>query len=215
MVIYKITNLVNSKIYIGQTIQLPNIRWRRHARGIDKTAISLAIQKYGKENFKFEVIEECSSLEELNFKEELLIAKLNSLAPFGYNIKRGGDNHKQAESTKSKIREANSGENNGWFGKHTIHSEDTRKRISENKIGVPNPKVAAILKGRRKEDFEYLRSMAENKKEQIKGSNNPNAKEIQVFGVIYSTMKEASLKTGLSPYKLRKIAHESLDSKEN
>lgn len=85
--IYKITNNINGKIYVGQS---NNIKRRfsehcqRHLLPIDK-----AIQKYGKENFSFDILEECS-LEELNTKETYWINKLNALKK-GYNCSTGGD----------------------------------------------------------------------------------------------------------------------------
>lgn len=54
MIIYKVTNIINNKIYIGQTIHSLNIRKSQHERSHEygyKTAFSNAIKKYGKENF--------------------------------------------------------------------------------------------------------------------------------------------------------------------
>ena len=47
--IYKITNLINNKIYIGQTIRDVQIRWKEHLRSKDEAPIHKAIRKYGKE----------------------------------------------------------------------------------------------------------------------------------------------------------------------
>lgn len=66
--IYKITNKVNGKIYIGQSINL-NRRISEHKRYKDPNQIiDQAIKKYGKDNFTFDIIEECQ-LEELNQRE--------------------------------------------------------------------------------------------------------------------------------------------------
>lgn len=92
MKIYKITNKINGKCYIGQTIMsTPKKRWTAHCCRTSKSIISQAIQKYGKENFTFEVIAEASSLEELNEMEKFNIAANRSLAPEGYNIASGGE----------------------------------------------------------------------------------------------------------------------------
>ena len=61
-VIYLITNLLNGKKYVGQTIQRLNIRMNHHRRGGD-LYIDRAIRKYGRENFKVEVLEECYTVE--------------------------------------------------------------------------------------------------------------------------------------------------------
>lgn len=61
--IYKITNKINGKIYIGQSINIER-RWKEHIFDNRKNSlIHLAIIKYGKENFSFEVIEECNQKE--------------------------------------------------------------------------------------------------------------------------------------------------------
>lgn len=91
--LYKITNLINNKIYIGQSIH-PNRRWVEHCYHAnakdDNLPIHLAINKYGKENFLFEVLEWS---EDYNKREEELIQKYNSLIPNGYNILNGSSNN--------------------------------------------------------------------------------------------------------------------------
>ena len=71
--IYKITNLKNGKSYIGQSVHIER-RWSEHCIPSSKSLIGKAIQKYGKENFSFQVLEECS-VELLNEKEEFYIKK--------------------------------------------------------------------------------------------------------------------------------------------
>lgn len=99
--IYKITNLINHKIYIGQSTNIER-RWKEHKYRTNKewkgnheyySILSRAIQKYGIENFSFEIIEECSE-SELNQKEIYYIQYFNSQIPNGYNISAGGS-HKQ------------------------------------------------------------------------------------------------------------------------
>lgn len=82
--IYKITNLINGKVYIGQSIHIER-RWKEHCSPSANSLISSAIKKYGKDNFLFEVVEECSS-KELNEKEEYYIHFFNSIVPNGYNV---------------------------------------------------------------------------------------------------------------------------------
>ena len=87
--IYKIENLINHKIYVGQSIHIER-RWKEHCQPSAKSLISAAIKEYGKENFLFQVLEECSR-EELNEKEDYYIQKFNCVAPNGYNIKQYSD----------------------------------------------------------------------------------------------------------------------------
>ena len=81
--IYKITNKINGKAYIGQSVCLER-RFAEHKRRSEQQ-IDQAIQKYGIENFTFEVIEECNA-EELNDREEYWTLHYNSIVPNGYNI---------------------------------------------------------------------------------------------------------------------------------
>lgn len=98
--IYKITNLINGKSYIGQSIHIEQ-RWSEHCRNSSKRIISLAIQKYGKDNFKFEILEECSQ-DELDKKERFYIQKFNSLVPHGYNVKLESEEQNQIFKKYSK-----------------------------------------------------------------------------------------------------------------
>ena len=97
MIIYKATNIINNKVYIGQTIHPLSVRKSQHERSHEygyKTAFSNAIRKYGKENFKWEVIYEADSIEELNEKESYYIEYYKSLVTEnGYNLKGGGGNN--------------------------------------------------------------------------------------------------------------------------
>ena len=90
--IYKIENLLNNKVYIGQSIHIER-RWQQHCQPSANSVIAKAIQKYGKENFSFQIIEECDE-SSLNQKEAFYIRQFNSLVPNGYNIeeKQEGNN---------------------------------------------------------------------------------------------------------------------------
>lgn len=88
--IYKIENLINHKIYIGQSIEIEK-RWQKHLNAKDNFVIHKALQKYGKENFSFQIIEECDLLD-LDNKEQYWINYYNSLIPNGYNMIPGGSN---------------------------------------------------------------------------------------------------------------------------
>ena len=82
--IYKIENLLNHKIYIGQSIHIER-RWKEHCISSAHSVIANAIKKYGKENFSFQILEECN-IEELDDKERFYIQKFNSVVPNGYNV---------------------------------------------------------------------------------------------------------------------------------
>lgn len=92
-VIYKITNLINSKIYIGQTSQTAAARWSDHKKNFkslqDDMVIHKAMFKYGKDNFSFEIIEECDN-NKLSERESYWIKYYNTYEE-GYNSTLGGE----------------------------------------------------------------------------------------------------------------------------
>lgn len=104
--IYKITNLINNKIYIGLTTYEVNERYKSHlsaARSNRKiTGIDAAIRKYGEENFKVEIVEELEEdIDLLNEREQYWIAYYNCFKDntIGYNQTEGGGGIKGYEHT--------------------------------------------------------------------------------------------------------------------
>lgn len=85
--IYKIKNLINNKVYIGQSLDIKR-RWQAHKNVQDDCAIHLAFKKYGIKNFSFEVLEECPP-ELLDEREIFWIKEYNSFNN-GYNMTLGG-----------------------------------------------------------------------------------------------------------------------------
>ena len=95
--IYKITNKINGKIYVGQTVQTLKERFQKHCWGTTENdkyhlnmAIKKAIRKYGKENFTIELIEEVET-DKLDEREVYWISYYNSYYK-GYNCTKGGQN---------------------------------------------------------------------------------------------------------------------------
>ena len=95
--IYKVTNNVSGKIYIGKTKRKTRDRWLEHVRDaknypLKNIPLHKAIIKYGAENFQIETIETNVPEEELNYKEKYYIKKFNSTnSSIGYNATIGGD----------------------------------------------------------------------------------------------------------------------------
>ena len=98
--IYKITNLINGKIYIGQTCMSEPQRWQQHIWCADNNPnndsphLCHAIKKYGRANFKREILEEIDDKDTLNDREIFYISLFHTTDPtIGYNIAMGGDGY--------------------------------------------------------------------------------------------------------------------------
>lgn len=91
-VIYMHRNLINNKVYIGQTIQKPEYRWRNKGKGYkDSSLFYKAIQKYGWENFQHTILEDSIPQKQLNQREKYYIMLYQSNnRDYGYNLTPGG-----------------------------------------------------------------------------------------------------------------------------
>lgn len=89
--IYKHTNLVNGKIYIGQTSKTMEERWKQHLASKTFTKFSKALRKYGPDNWNHEILEYNIATQELADEKEIYwIKKFNSFSNLGYNLTNGG-----------------------------------------------------------------------------------------------------------------------------
>lgn len=116
MLIYRVTNKINGKVYIGKTRQSLIKRQRNHLKFNHLNYFQLALKKYGSENFFWEILEQnILSENELNQKECYYIKVFKSNdKKYGYNLTEGGDGvrrkgWKHKEETKLKIGKANKG----------------------------------------------------------------------------------------------------------
>ena len=108
-IIYVITNTVNGKQYIGQTINALDLRWRDHvwyAQSGFNRPLPRAIRKYGVKAFVINQIDAAKTPEELNEKEVYHITQLKTLSPNGYNLTSGGDSFTISEETRRKISQS-------------------------------------------------------------------------------------------------------------
>lgn len=138
--IYKITNSVNGKVYIGQTVNA-KARWSRHksnAKYFSKNRnehLTNAMIKYGVDNFTFEVIDQIDTLEQADRLEIDLIKQYDLTNPeFGYNKSPGGQGKRpMSEETRKKLSASLKGRKSPMKGKHL--SNETKKKISNANIG--------------------------------------------------------------------------------
>ena len=145
--VYKHTNLINGKVYIGITSKKPNQRWSRGNGYWSNKHFYNAIKKYGwDEGFSHEILEDGLTEEEAKQKEVEYIAEFNSLAPNGYNQTIGGEGckgWKMTEEQKKAISVRNKGKKrspeiceflrNRQLGKK--HTEESKRKMSKSQTG--------------------------------------------------------------------------------
>lgn len=91
-VIYKITNKINGKIYIGKTFQKVELRFRQHYKINEPTLIHKAMVKYGIDNFSLDILYSSLDKDDINNKEAYYIEYYDSRNKnIGYNICKGGE----------------------------------------------------------------------------------------------------------------------------
>ena len=143
MYIYKITNIQNNKVYIGQTIRPIEERFKRHLNdalnNIIDTHFARAIRKYGKDNFVLEQIDVAQNQEELNKKEQYWIRFYDAVNK-GYNetdaiSKCGGNTYQsktqeEMEAIKEKIRKTKLG------GKNPMARKIKRTNVQTNEVDI-------------------------------------------------------------------------------
>jgi group I intron endonuclease len=196
MIIYKTTNLINGKIYIGQdTNNDPNYM------GSGKI-IKEAIKKYGKSRFVKEILEECKTIDQLNEREIYWISLFNSTDnKIGYNILRGGLGSKGFKQSPDVIEKIRENSNSDKF-KEIMSSPEVSSRISEGQLksekkkglhsseeyrekmskalkgrtftDEQRKKISESLKGKKKTE-EHIKNLSDSLKnsEKIKGEKNP------------------------------------------
>lgn len=144
--IYKTTNLINNKIYIGQ--HKSNRFDSYKGSGL---IIKEAFKKYGRHNFKCELIEKCNSQEELNQREIYWINYYKSQENGNYNLTAGGEGIKSpSESTRLKMSKAKSGTKRSEESKiksseslkKVIHTQEWVSKISKARKGQKMPEKA-------------------------------------------------------------------------
>jgi len=196
--IYLAKNLLNGKCYVGQTKNFEE-RVKGHLREADVGrgyAFHSAIRKYGKENFVFEIIDECND-DVANERERIWIERFDSFKR-GYNLTSGGDCFEFSEETIQKIKDANSNvtdetryaRGSAFRGKHL--SEEHKQKLHEaNKGKIPpcyeetRRKRSESMKGKNTspKSEEHRRKLSEARKkwrltEEQKAKINANRKPV-------------------------------------
>ena len=183
--IYKITNIVNNKHYIGQTRHdAEKTRISKHLTGNGSRVIKQAIEKYGQDAFTYEILHDGVIPEFLDTLEIEAIEKFNTIAPHGYNLTAGGEGGSPSEETRQKISDANKGKSPPNKGKPVpevtrrkisvalkgnSRSEETRRKISETLKA--NPTITRGMLGK-KHSEEARRKISESHKGKKQGPHS-------------------------------------------
>lgn len=147
MIIYKIANKFNGKIYIGQTKNSLRVRVGAHLNA--DSLIGRALRKYGMDLFTITAVALAISRQELDEKEQYWIKELNSEHPNGYNLTLGGGGGNSKARTEEWKREKSkkmTGDNNpakrlevrnriSIAAKGKVFSEEHIQRLSESHMG--------------------------------------------------------------------------------
>ena len=208
------------KQYVGQTIcKDVERRWSQHRKCDGKTIgryLLAAYNKYGIENFKFQIICICFD-EDCNKFEEEYVNKFNTLVPNGYNLRAGGMNSKQhPESIRLRV-EKNKGRKYGPL------SENTKKKLSDGRLGNKNPNFGKkITKERQTKLSERMKKIWQKRREDntfeshvssnfIKGNISVNRKKVGKYDdsgnllIEYESTIEAGLQTGILHSTIAKV----------
>lgn len=192
--LYRITNLVTKKVYIGQTSYVdPFQRWAVHKSHATRkletcTKLMRTMRKHGNDKFVFEVVGGAFDQDTANLLEVFLIESYNSIKE-GYNIKEGGSNGKHSEETKAKMSNTrrNNPNQSSWL-RGTKASDETKQRMSEahkaigHKPPPSTPESQAKATAARREKFAGKpRPWSVNKE-----------KPIFVDGFLYPSVKKAA-----------------------
>lgn len=201
MLIYKITNNINSKVYIGQTTKTfeerKNAYFNEYKWSKNPRVIIQAMRKYGFDNFTFEIIENnINSQKELDKKERYYIMEIyHSLVnENGYNVECGGNGKgKHTFATRQKISNAQKGELNHMFGKTGELNKTSKKVIElttgniygsaseaarELKLGFSH--VCAVAKGERGSTGGYIFRYVDSNNNPIKIKNSTKIKSLKI-----------------------------------
>lgn len=191
----------NGKVYIGITSQKPSRRWRDGEGYKTNNAFYFAIQKYGWENIKHEILYSDLSKEEACEKEMELIKKMMSHdRNHGYNFTFGGECYEFTDEIKKKMKTNHS---HSWKGKQ--HSEETKKKISvsnKGKVFSEEHKTKIKQNHHHIKTFEGKHHSEESKRKisenhfRYYGAMNPASKKVRCVetGEIFDTIKEAAEK---------------------
>jgi group I intron endonuclease len=136
--VYAIVNKLNGKIYIGGTTNLfkriPKHKYRLNLNKHENQHLQNAYNKYGKDNFEWYIVEECTEESALDIEQKYLNEFESYINSIGYNIQKEATNRKHTPETIEKIREKRKLQKPTFLGHK--HTEASKKQISESRKGT-------------------------------------------------------------------------------
>lgn len=177
-IIYLHKNKINGKCYVGQTCQKPKARWGTNGNGYkQQTYFYRAIEKYGWDNFEHIILEENISEDKVDERESFWAGYYHALAPEGYTLRVGSQNHYEGSEELWQI----------WSkaSKEKWQNEEYRKKISK----------------KRKEEWldPNVRNICLKNLDRTGKSWKARSRAVKCIetGIIYSSMREAERLTGI------------------
>lgn len=213
MVVYKITNKITNRAYIGQTIYSVAHRWSQHKHAAivsnSGTYFHKAIRKYGTDCWDLSVLEIVSSKELLSKSELFWILKTkktqsvyNLTSETNVSSRKWTEEEKKNRHKPCKPSEIKCLDTGVVFGSI---------RIAAKTMGLKETSISSVLNGRKNSIkgyvFEYLDANKKARAEEIKEKRHKNAKDRNVFGLkiidnntgsVFSSIKQAAKFYGLS-----------------
>lgn len=191
MFIYKITNKINNKVYIGKTKNSIKSRFSKHLKNAKNKVnrhLYDSMNHYGYDNFEISLIEECQSLDELEEREKYWIKEFDSISPNGYNMTIGGDGgdtlfnwseeekrelwDNQAKKRLGKKRTSKQRENMSFSAK------ERENKKTENDKKIISEKISKTLK----QKYKSGELIANTPK--LYGENHPQFIEVDINNVL-------------------------------
>lgn len=209
MLVYKATNKINGKCYIGYTSKTLEYRKKQHLYKSrienDKSyfyLFKLAIRKHSFDSFEWEVLCNCNSIEECCEKEIFYIKEFNTISPNGYNLTDGGNGGMPSEETKLKISSS--------LKKYFLNNPDKIIKKEHNKC-VEAGKKAALTKKLNGYIAPKGYKMTEEAKLNMSNAKNNKNKLIWFNNITNETIELSMLKmseyTGLSTGTFNHLKH--------
>ena len=212
--IYVIKNKINNKVYVGQAINSQK-RFIEHCKpssAKNNSIIDIAIQKYGPDNFWFEILE--SQIENYNEKEQYWIKELNSISPNGYNILIGGENppiHFGIEHPLSKFQDEKEIE----LLKYDLRETNMSLSQIAKKYGVSKRTVLRINQGIHYEKVDEIYPIRKNPLKNGKLTNEEIQEILYILKYTYRQYDDIGKQYGVSSSTIRQINSGKIHKQDN